>query len=93
MWILPLKWGIALMTLIDIIIALLILLASVVAYIEEQKRLNDPEATSVLYFLIITDGIIIVLFFIKCFYGMGYTQTILCPPKKRKREGREVTES
>lgn len=37
LWILPLKWGIAVMTIIDCIIVTLLVLGSIFAYIQEQK--------------------------------------------------------
>ena len=44
--------------------------------------------------MIITDGIIVALFGIKCFYGLRYFVDIVCPPKRSKtRDGRMLNSS
>ena len=100
LWILPLKWGIAMMTIVDCIIAILLVLASIFAFIREQKNKAkevDPTKVgvinSVFFFLFLTDGTIIILFAIKCFYGLAYFVDILCPPSRSKaKDGRILTE-
>ena len=92
-WILPLKWGLAVMALMDILIAIGLVVASVIAYIMENKSNEDLSKDkkvqrSVIYFLFITDGVVVLLFSLKVFYGMLYFSDIICPPKKRKGKDR-----
>jgi hypothetical protein len=82
-WIIPLKWGIAIFSLSDLLIT------SGLIYLSFDL-MNKVDKNDLIYFVLTTDGIIALMFLIKMFFGLTYAKDICCPPKSKKYQNKDV---
>lgn len=74
-------------------VSLIALVAGTVAvYLMEMKRQRENQTegekintSGILYFSFITDGIITLLFLVKCYYGAKFAKDVICPQRRKKK--------
>ena len=84
-WVLGLQTGVQLIVFTDYFTLIFLMILSLTSYIVEDSKVDYISYAFVL-FILITDGIIMLLYFVKIWFGTRFLRTIWCPSRRKRKE-------